>query len=121
MCAVVILLSLVGCATGSYTPLVEAEQDQIEQLKQNVFRVEYRVTAFTSQEQLDGYLRRRCAELTVREGYDYFHLGQRFDVLALTRRTSVTVTMFKGAKPVGSLDLLDAKTILSEPPSSPTR
>lgn len=119
--AVVILLSLVGCATGSYTPLVEAEKDQIEQLKQNVFRVEYRVSAFTSQEQLDGYLRRRCAELTVREGYDYFHLGQRFDVLALTRRTSMTVTMFKGAKPVGSVDFLDAKTVLSELPASPSR
>jgi hypothetical protein len=109
-------VSLAGCATGVYTPLVDTEQDRIEQLKDNVYRVEYRVTAFTSQEQLDAYLRRRCAELTLREGYDYFYLGQRFDVLALNRSTSITATMYKGVKPAGSSDFYDAKAILSEQP-----
>ena len=61
-------------------PLGGADKDQVEQLKENVYRVEYRVSSFTSQEQLDAYLRRRCAELTLREGYDYFHLAQRADV-----------------------------------------
>jgi hypothetical protein len=113
---VVMVVSLTACATKQYTPLVEAEPEQVEQLNQDVYRVEYRVSAFTSQEQLDRYLQRRCAELTLREGYDYFHLGQRFDVLMLSRRTSVTVTMFKGEKPPGSVDLFDAKAILSEQP-----
>ena len=121
LCAVVIAISLAGCATGSYTPLVETEKDLVEQLKENVYRVEYRVTAFTSQEQLDAYLRRRCAELTLREGYDYFYLGQRFDVLALNRRTSITATMYKGVKPAGSSDFYDAKTVVNEPMSLPAQ
>jgi hypothetical protein len=111
-------ISLAGCATGSYTPLVETERDLVEQLKDNVYRVEYRVTAFTSQEQLDAYLRRRCAELTLREGHDYFYLGQRFDVPALNRRTSITATMYKGVKPAGSSDFYDAKAVLNEPASA---
>ena len=108
-------ISLIGCATGSYVPLAGAEDDQIEQLKENIYRVEYKVSAFTSQEQLDSYLRWRCAELTLREGYDYFYLGQRFDVMALNRRTSMTVTMYKGMKPTGPVDFYDAKMVLNEP------
>ena len=113
--AIVLGLFFSACGTTHYTPLAEAEKEQVEQLKDNVFRVEYRVSSFTSQEQLDAYLQRRCAELTLREGYDYFHLGQRFDVLMLTRLTSMTVTMFKGEMPAGSLDLYDAKSILKDP------
>ena len=107
-------LSLAACATGNYTPLGEADKDQVEQLKDNVYRVEYRVSSFTSQKQLDAYLRRRCAELTLREGYDYFHLAQRADVLALSRRTSMTVTMYRGQMPAGAGDLYDAKHVLAE-------
>lgn len=59
----------------------EAENDVVEQFKENVYRVEYRTSAFTAQEQLDRYLRRRCADLTLREGYDYFYHGGRLDVL----------------------------------------
>lgn len=113
--ALILTALLTGCATGHYTPLAEAEKEQVEQLKDNVYRVEYRVSAFTPQERLDQYLTRRCAELALREGYDYFHLGQRFDVLMLSRRTSMTVTMFKGEKPAGSIDFYDAKSVLNEP------
>lgn len=109
----VAFVAVAGCATGHYTPLGEAERDEIEQLRANVYRVEYRVSPFTSQEQLDAYLRRRCAELTVREGFDYFHLAQRADVLALSRRTSITVTMYKGAKPDGPADIYDANQVLA--------
>ena len=108
-----------ACATGHYTPLVGADRDEMEQLKENVYRVEYRVSSFTSQEQLDAYLRRRCAELTLREGYDFFHLAQRADVLALLRRTSMTVTMYKGKKPVGADDVYDAKEVLAAPVNVP--
>ncbi|HJT20377.1 MAG TPA: hypothetical protein VJ746_07900 [Nitrospira sp.] len=107
-------VSLTACAATQYQPLEKAEKEQIEQLKENVYRVEYNVSAFTSQKQLDAYLKRRCAELTLREGYDYFHLGQRFDVLMLSRRTSMTVTMFKGEFPPGAPDFYDAKAVLSE-------
>jgi len=114
--------SLAGCATRHYTPLGEAGNDVVEQLKENVYRVEYRTSAFTSQEQLDRYLRRRCAELTLREGYDYFHMGGRLDVLGLSRRTAMTVTLYKNPKPVGIPDLQNAKDVFAEtivtPPSN---
>jgi CO dehydrogenase/acetyl-CoA synthase beta subunit len=109
-----VLCVLCACATGQYQPLAGAERDEVEQIKENVYRVEYRVSSFTSQEQLDAFLRRRCAELTLREGYDFFRLAQRADVLALSRRTSMTVVMYKGQKPVGATDLYDAKEVLTE-------
>ncbi|MBS0168786.1 MAG: hypothetical protein JSR62_00410 [Nitrospira sp.] len=111
---VVSMLTTSACATGQYTPLTGVDKDEVEQLKENVYRVEYRVSSFTSQEQLDAYLRRRCAELTLREGYDFFHLAQRADVLALSRRTSMTVTMYKGKKPAGADDVYDAKEVLAD-------
>ena len=114
-CMVLVFSFLCACATGQYQPLAGADKDEVEQLKENVYRVEYRVSSFTSQEQLDAYLRRRCAELTLREGYDFFHLAQRADVLALSRRTSMTVTMYKGKKPVGADYVYEAKEVLAEP------
>ncbi len=111
----VLATSLAGCATGHYRPLGEAEATEIEQLKDSVYRVEYRASAFTSQEQLNYYLRRRCAELTLREGYDYFHLAQRTDVLGLSRRTAMTVTMYKDQEQVGIANLYDAKDVLAGP------
>ena len=115
------LLTVAACATGNYTPLAGVDEDQVKQLKENVYRVEYRVSSFTSQEQLDAYLRRRCAELTLREGYDFFHLAQRADVLALSRRTSMTVTMYKGLKPAGAADLHDAREVLAKPAILPKK
>ncbi|MCS6305662.1 MAG: hypothetical protein H8K07_18660 [Nitrospira sp.] len=106
--------SLVGCATKHYTPLGDADTAEIEQLKEDVYRVEYRTSPFTSQEQLDLYLRRRCAELTLREGYDFFHLAQRTDVLGFSRRTAMTVTLYKGPQPIGTVDFYDAKKVLAE-------
>lgn len=63
---------------------------------------------------LDPYLRRCCAELTLREGYDFFHLAQRADVLGRSRCTAMTVTLHKGQKPPGVADLYDAKDVLAE-------
>ena len=113
---VVLLLMMVAtaaCATGQYQPLAGAAREEVEQLKDNVYRVEYSVSSFTPQAQLDGYLQRRCAELTLREGYDFFHLAQRADVLAFSRRTSMTVTMYKGRKPAWADDVYDARDVLS--------
>jgi hypothetical protein len=114
-----LVASLAGCATGHYTPLGEAGTTEIEQLKENVYRVEYRVGPFTSQEQLDHYLRRRCAELTLRERYDFFHLGQRADVVGLSRRTAMSVTMYKDLKPAGIVNLYDAKDVLADTATVP--
>lgn len=105
-------LFLSACATAHYTPLASADKEQVEQIKEHIYRVEYEVSPFTSQELLDDYLRRRCAELTLREGLDYFHLSGRYDVLGLSRRTSITVTMYKGHKAPGATDLFDARAVL---------
>ncbi len=113
--ALLLAAALTGCVTGQYRPLGEAETTEVEQLKENVYRVEYRANAFTSQEQLDLYLRRRCAELTLREGYDFFQMAQRADVLGLSRRTAMTVTMYKDLKPAGIANLYDAKAMLAGP------
>jgi hypothetical protein len=115
----VLIVALSGCATGQYTPLGKAASAEVEQLKDNVYRVEYRASAFTSQEQLDYYLRRRCAELTLREGYEYFHLAGRSDVLGLSRRTAMTVTLYKNPKPVGIPDFHSAKDVLAETAAIP--
>lgn len=112
--ALVLAAALTGCATGHYRPLGDAGATEVEQLKENVYRVEYRTSAFTSQEQLDLYLRRRCAELTFREGYDFFQMAQRADVLGLSRRTAMTVTMYKDLKPAGIANLYEAKAVLAE-------
>lgn len=103
-----------GCATAHYTPLGEAGSDVVEQLKENAYRVEYRRSAFTSQAQLDVYLSHRCAELTLREGHDYFYQCGRLDVLGLSHRTAMTVTLYKNTRPVGIPDLHNAKDVLAE-------
>jgi len=117
--ALLLSMALASCTTGRYTPLGEAAKEEVEQLKENLYRVEYRVSAFTSQEQLDRYLRRRCAELTLREGYDFFHLGQRADVVGLSRRTAMTVTLYKDLKPGGIANLYDAKEVLADAATVP--
>lgn len=118
---ILVISAVCACATGQYSPLASAEKDEVEQLRENVYRVEYRVSSFTSQEQLDAYLRRRCAELTLREGYDFFHLARRADVLAMSRRTSMTVTLYRDSKPVGVDDLYDAKEVLRESVTGPAQ
>ena len=60
-----------GCATKRDEPLVELQGGQIEQLADNTFRVEYRVSPFTPRDVLDKFLYRRYAEVTLRKGYDY--------------------------------------------------
>ncbi len=48
----ILATSRAGCATGHYRPLGEAGTTEIEQLKENVYRVEYRTSGFTSHEQV---------------------------------------------------------------------
>lgn len=108
-----ILFSLIfllqGCATTRYEPLGEAPGEEIEQINDNTFRVEYRVSPFTSQDALDEFLLRRCADVTLQQGYDYFAMTEKFIILSYHRSTSVTLKMFKGQKPAGSSLFYDAK------------
>ena len=105
--------TLAGCAIGHYTPLGEAEKGFIKPLKENVYRVEYWTSAYTSEDQLDRCLHRRCAELTLREGYDYFNLTQRgccAGILEPHSHDGETVQ-----RPVPAIaDLYDPKEVLAE-------
>ena len=115
----VILLSFLilmqGCATTRYDPLAELQGEGIEQLNDSSFRVEYRVSPFTSQDVLDDFLRRRCAEVTLREGYEYFAMMERFDVLSYQRFASVTLRMYKGQEVMNRSLLLDARDVIGSP------
>jgi len=108
-----ILFSLIfllqGCVTTRYEPLGEARGEEIEQINDNTFRVEYRVSPFTSQDTLDEFLLRRCADVTLQQGYDYFAMTGKFIILSYHRSTSVTLKMFKGHKPAGGSLFYDAK------------
>ncbi len=107
-----VILCLPGCATTRYEPLAETPDEEIVQLTDSTFRVEYRVSPFTSQEVLDDFLRMRCAEVTLQHGYDYFAMTEKFIVLTYNRRASVTLRMFKGPKSTGPLVLYDPKDVL---------
>lgn len=109
------LVLLQGCATTRYDPLVERQGEGIEQLTDSSFRVEYRVSPFTSQDVLDDFLRRRCAEVTLREGYEYFAMTERFDVLAYQRFASVTLRMYKGQEVWNRSWLYDARDVMRSP------
>ena len=104
-----VALLLAGCATTQYEPLAESRGDLVTQLKEDTYRVEYRVNPFTSQEVLDEFLLRRCADITLQQGYDYFAMTEKFIILSYHRSTSVTLKMFKGQKPAGVSLYYDAK------------
>lgn len=103
---------LQGCATARYESLAEARNEDITQLTDSTFRVEYRVGPFTSQDALDDFLRKRCAEVTLRAGYEYFAMTERFDALTYQRSASVTVLMYKGQEPLNRLLFFDARDVL---------
>ena len=63
--------------TGHYTTLGEAGDNGVEQLKENTYRLEYRTNAFTSQDQLDRYLRRRSVEEDNRSDHQTSPLSRR--------------------------------------------
>lgn len=104
-----LIVLLQGCVTTRYEPLGEARGQEIEQINDDTFRVEYRVSPFTSQDALDEFLLRRCADVTLQQGYDYFAMTEKYIVLSYHRSTSVTLKMFKGQKPADGSLYHDAK------------
>ena len=106
------LILMQGCATTKYNPLAEVQGEGIEQLNDRSFRVEYRVSPFTSQDVLDDFLRRRCAEVTLREGYEYFAMTERLDVLMFQRYASVTLRLYKRQEVMNRTWLFDARDVI---------
>ncbi len=50
----------------------------------------------------------------LREGYDFFHLAGRSDVLGFSRQTVMTVTRHKGHAPTDIPHLDDVKDVLGK-------
>jgi hypothetical protein len=109
------LISMQGCATTRYDPLAELQGQEVEPLNDNKYRVEYRVSPFTSHEVLDDFLRRRCAEVTLREGYELFAMTERFDGLLYQRIASVTLRMYKEQEVLNRTWLYDARDVIGSP------
>jgi hypothetical protein len=64
-------LALVGCATSYQGKGLTGGYSDVR-VDSNTFRVDFHGNAFTSRQTVETYLLRRCAELTVDAGYDYF-------------------------------------------------
>ena len=74
------LLGLAGCATPSaYAPQTSPRSEGYSdrQLASNRFRVSFHGNSVTSREQVEDYLLRRAAEVTLQAGYTAFEFASR--------------------------------------------
>lgn len=62
---------LISCTTG-YHPLAFNGGYEDLKLNNDTYRVSFRGNGYTDQEKVFQYALRRCAELTKKEGYQYF-------------------------------------------------
>lgn len=67
-------LVLTGCATGYHSTNLTGGLTQTR-LSERVYRVRFQGNGYTSQERTSVFLLRRCAELTLENGFRYFTLG----------------------------------------------
>lgn len=114
LAGLVLLLTLSGCATTRYKPLEQTTGQDVMQVAENEFRVEYRAGLFTPQSRMDDYVKLRCAEVTLQRGYDYFEMGERFDNVIFSRTTSVLLRVHQGKIPEGATLFHDAKQIMAD-------
>jgi len=73
-------LSLAGCQTGpAYAPQTSPNSSGYadKQLATNRYRVSFHGNSATSREQVEDYLMRRAAEVTLQAGYPWFVFDQR--------------------------------------------
>jgi hypothetical protein len=114
MAGYVLLLSLSACTTTTYKPLEQTTGQDVTQVAENEFRVEYRAGLFTPQSRMDDYIKLRCAEVTLQRGYDYFELGERFDNVIFSRTTSVLLRVHRGKIPEGATLFHDARQVMAD-------
>ena len=80
--ALILAAGLAACATPTpYQPNVPGQQTSggysEVRIEPNRFRVTFAGNSLTSRETVEGYLLFRAAELTLQEGYDWFHIVDR--------------------------------------------
>lgn len=71
-------LTLIGCATEYQARGWMGDGYSEARIDSNTYRVEYECNEFTSEMVCDSYLFRRCAELTLKSGYDHFVMLDHF-------------------------------------------
>jgi hypothetical protein len=122
--AAVLLLS--GCATA-YQPDGISGGYSDRRLSDNTAQVTFRGNRFDTPEMLHSYLLRRCADVTLQNGYEYFvlagsgapneqptYINDQKDDYEFT--ASATIEMFKGIKPAADARAYDAKAVVRSVP-----
>lgn len=130
--ACVLLLAAAGCCDTGYQSsaghLAGGYSDH--QIDTNTFRVSFRGNGFTSEDEVQDYLLRRCAEVTRKAGFDYFEIidgGSAVDTsYIVTRnqwggtanavnkpRSSVIIKCHMGFPPASDRNAYDARNILA--------
>ncbi|MFZ0676389.1 CC0125/CC1285 family lipoprotein [Candidatus Binatus sp.] len=114
---------LASCATA-YQPdgVSGGYTDQVR--NGNVAKVSFRGNGLTPPESVHSYILRRCAELTIEDGYSYFVLvhiqapSAETDNLYSMKIETATIEMYPGIKPQHLANAYDAistlRTILAE-------
>jgi hypothetical protein len=114
---------LASCATA-YQPdgVSGGYSDQVR--NGNTAQVSFRGNGMTTPETLHSYLLRRCAEVTLQDGYSYFVLvhteapNQANDNLYSMKFETATIEMYPGIKPQNVANAYDAtyllRTVLAE-------
>ena len=100
---------LAGCATA-YQPDGVSGGYADRLLSANTAQVSFRGNRFSTPETLHAYLLRRCADVTLQNGYNYFVLvsneppnEQNTDMFG-SQVDSATIKMFKDNKPASAYD-----------------
>jgi hypothetical protein len=117
---------LTNCAT-SYQPLSFTGGYSDQRLDSNTAQVSFRGNGYTAPETVHSYLLRRCAEVTLQNGYNYFVLvdaeepneGNTNIYGAKVNnkfRDTTTIKMFKGNKPEADVHAYDAASVIQSIP-----
>jgi hypothetical protein len=113
---------LAGCATA-YQPDGIAGGYSEQRLDGNTAQVSFRGNRFNSPEMLQSYLLRRCADITLENGYNYFvvtpnALSANADGAKADNQfiATATIQMYKGIKPESDLHAYDAAAVVRSTP-----
>ena len=108
---------LASCATA-YQPDGVSGGYSDQRLGANSVRVSFRGNGMTPTETLNSFLMRRCAEVTLQNGYSYFVLVStqlpqpENDQVYGTKIETATIEMYQGNKPDGDPHAYDAATLM---------
>jgi hypothetical protein len=83
--SVIILLiyfALSGCVTTEYQPRsIFGDGYSEARIGEKTYKVEFQCNEITPEPTCEGYLFRRCAELTISAGFDYFVMEQHTSIM----------------------------------------